>query len=793
MDILNFISWIKAKRLLKSAPQNSLLPIGVLDNRRGDKYQTYAIAPGDLGIGVITLDSYTELYDLLISESLVPGAKYRFPYRNVNFLNGWITADNNPTPIDPSFNPREIFVGDEEMLVVEAITESELSPTAHSESFSQDIIEYLPYANKIGVNLSISNGNTLPNGSTVSGFDLAWDGANVYFNMPAGYPAYYGHYFYLYCEFTDNVTGGGNISSYYGDLIVLPSGNLNGFNGASNIPVQGTFPSLQFEVPFTINGTGVLVGNLRIDVYGSGPYLFGVSSYDPLSLMYNAGYGFSVGDELYFSFGGHNYTLVLDSSMISATNGTFYVNNYTTSGDGQNAEFFVTINNDPVKPNYSLFVNNSGEFFVSGDLVTINGSELLGITGVNNLTFNVNATSLITDSYYQDGTYEPLTPNGFCQYPFANDDPDYDYGKTMSRIRLDNGGNKVVLLDLTYQDYLNYDSNSLYIDHIQALGNAYGCITRRYDTENQINVPFDFRSTTYRRYEVDLTPINNDLGIGYWGIGDNFKGQGTTGNYKDLLSIDWKGYEIYNIKVGAQGGMDAFWYNGYFDNNVFLGYAYDTTIEGSYSPNNTIGNGFGANTIGPYFSNNTIGLYFNNNIIGVNFTNNIIGLNFVNNTIGIYFYSNTIYDYFQKNTTGYSFSSNTIDNNFIDNTIGNDFGNNTIGLFFTNNTTSYSFSNNAIDDNFQKNTIDDNFLFNIIGDSFIFNTIGAPFQSNIIGPEFQLNNISKGTNIVSTNFTIGATFVYGDYNCNIFKRLDGTVRLSYVDGTNIVQYQLITG
>lgn len=755
MDILNFISWIKAKRLLKSAPQNSLLPIGVLDNRRGDKYQTYAISPGDLGIGVITLNSYTELYDLLISESLVPGAKYRFPYRNVNFLNGWQTANNNPTPIDPSFDPREVFVGDEEMLVVEAITESELSPTAHSESFSQDIIEYLPYANKIGVNLSISNGDTLPNGSTVSGFDLAWDGTNVYFNMPAGYPAYYGHYLYLYCEFTGNVTGGGNIESYYDNLMVLPSGNLNGFSGAGNIPVQGTFPSLGFEVPFTINGTGVLIGNLQINVYGGGPYQFGVSSYDPSSLTYNSGYGFSVGDEIYFSFGGHDYTLVLDSSMISNDQGTFYINNYTTSGDGQNAEFFVSIVNGP-KSSYSLVVTNPGEFFVSGDLVTINGSELLGITGVNNLTFNVNATPLIADSYYQDGTYEPLTPNGFCQYPYTNDDPDYDYGKTMSRIRLDNGGNKVVLLDLTYQDYLNYDADTLYIDHIEALGNAYGCITRRYDTENQINVPFDFRSRTHRRYEVDLSSINTALGIGYWGIGDNFKSQGTTGNYKDLLSLDWKGSQIYNVKVGSQGGIDAWWYNGYFENNVFLGYTYDITMAGTYSYNNTIGD---------YFRINNIGNYFQNNVIGYSFASNDTGSDFQNNTIGAFTYNNTI------------------SNNFA--------SNNTLGYFY-NNSIGNSFYSNTVNTNFRFNNIFDDFRNNQIGDYFAENNIGDNFINNLIGSQFQLNTISKGTSIYGTFFTIGATHVYGNYNCTIFVKQGGAVRLSYIDAGNVVQYTAIT-
>jgi hypothetical protein len=47
MDILNFISWIKGKRVLKSAPRKSLVAVGVATQKRDDKFLTCAITRED--------------------------------------------------------------------------------------------------------------------------------------------------------------------------------------------------------------------------------------------------------------------------------------------------------------------------------------------------------------------------------------------------------------------------------------------------------------------------------------------------------------------------------------------------------------------------------------------------------------------------------------------------------------------------------------------------------------------------------------------------------------------------
>jgi hypothetical protein len=409
---------------------------------------------------------YADLYDAIVNRKLVSGQKYRLTdYRSVNFLNGWNIANNNPTPIESSFVPRQIHTGDNEVLILEAISDYELNPIGNSETFGGDIIEFQGYTNKIGVDFDIYTGQTLPDSSVVSDFNLKWDGTNVYFDMPTGYPALFGHYFYLFAE----------------------------FNGGA---------------------------------------------------------------------------------------------------------------------------------------------------------------------YSQDGCFEPLTPViAECQYPYSTDSILYGYPKKMSRLSVSADGMKVILLDLVEADYLAYDVDTLYVDTIYSIGDSYGWVTRRNDTQRNINVPFDFRGRKYRRYEVDLSSINPSLGIYYWGQGDNFLGYGTTGNYYDSGCFTQNGYDYYDIEWNGIGGADMYWYAGYNDNNVFLSGFYKNSIE-DYFRNNTFGNYTYGNKIGNNFSDNTIGSMdrcsigysFSSNLIGYGMQSCIFGSEITNNRIGGSFANNDIsFGYFQNN------------------------------------------------------------------------------------------------------------------------------------------------
>jgi hypothetical protein len=584
-NITNFFNLIKGRRIKTQLEDTDLIAVGTKQSPALGDYKPTAIQFSDLqaqlggGSGSIEFTDivYSDLYNSIETASLTAGQWYRITdYRSVNFLNGWDIANQNPTPTDPNFDPREIYIGEEEILLVQAITPYSISEIAYSEKYPDDIIQYEPYVNKIGVDIgNITNGNTLPDSSIISGFDLQWDGANVYFNMPTGYPALLGHYFYIYAEF-----------------------------------------------------------------------------------------------------------------------------------DGGN--------------------------------------------------------------YFQDGCFEPLTPEiSYCQYPYSNDNFLNPYPKAVSRIKLEDNGMKVILLDLTETDYLNYDADTLYVNTVYALGDAYGWITRRQDTLRNIDIPFDFRARLYRRFEVDLSSINVALGTGYYGQGDDYLGQGTTGNFYDFKSVG-ETRDVWNVTWDDMGGPDMYWYRGFNDNNVFNQFS-DIFI--SYDcRNNTIND----------FSNNTVKSYFKNNTALRIITNNIKSF-FESNRIGSDFYQNTINDFF---------SNNSINNNFQYNTIGNLFQSNTIGTNFQYNTISGSFFNNTIGSVTYYNTFADGFAFNTIEGDFNNNQISSGFQSNTIGNSFQRNQVLYSP--VATDF-LSASYVYANYNCTIFRRADNTLQLSFIAGGNSLGYSAING
>lgn len=545
VDFINSASQSYVTMGTVSLPNTINIPTGasagyvLTSNSTGDAYWTASSGGNTEPIAI----SYSDLYDKIVNSQLITGAKYKLTdYKSVNFLNGWKIANDNPTPTDPSFDPREIYTSDNEVLILEAISDYQLNPVCNSQTYQDDILEYQAYTNKIGVDFDIYNGQTLPDSSAVSGFDLQWDGTNVYFDMPTGYPALFGHYFYLYAEF-----------------------------------------------------------------------------------------------------------------------------------DG--------------------------------------------------------------GSYFQDGCFEPLTPViAECQYPFTSDEPiyyfgvsnnSYNYPKAMSRLAVSADGMKVILLDLSQTDFNNYDSGTLYVNTVYAIGDAYGWVTKRNDTKRNIVVPFDFRGRKYRRYEVNLTPVNSLLGLGYWGQGDVYLSQTTTGNYIDVPSFSKDGNDAFNIEWNDMGGPDVYYYCGNNDNNVFLGQFKNNKLD-AYVYDNTSGTNFYQNTIGNYFYKNTLGNSFVFNTIKDNFYQNKIANNFTLNKIGNYFFQNTI---------GSTFTLNKIENNFYLNTTGNNFKNNEINVDFTN------------------KIINNNFNYNI-------------FQNTVTGITFS-----------------SATHVYQTYNCTIFKASDNNTYLSYFDGT----------
>ncbi len=170
----------------------------------------------------------TEVEVMLNGDYLLCGGVINVTYRGNASPESLIALDLST---DSPYNPRQIHTGDPEVIVVEAISSNRFAPEGYSETYG-DIVEFNPICNTIAIpeQNGIENGVTLPDSSTVSGFDLQWDGQNAYFMMPAGYPILFGHFLYIYWDHS------GPSPTYY-EYFTEPI--LPGLNNNSNIG-QGT-------------------------------------------------------------------------------------------------------------------------------------------------------------------------------------------------------------------------------------------------------------------------------------------------------------------------------------------------------------------------------------------------------------------------------------------------------------------------------------------------------------------------------------------------------------------------
>jgi len=117
--------------------------------------------------------------------------------------------------------------------------------------------------------------------------------------------------------------------------------------------------------------------------------------------------------------------------------------------------------------------------------------------------------------------------------------------------------------------------------------------------------------------------------------------------------------------------------------------------------------------------------------------------------------------------------NNTIGDSAFFNTLWKVYGN-TIGS---------SFSNN-------KSNLNVAFNFNTIANSFHHNKLGSEFAANVVAENnFRYNDI-KGS-VASTTFSAGA-HVYGNYSKTITNRLDGTLRLTYMNNSDVFVVVAVT-
>lgn len=554
-------------------------------------FTSFNLAPS---IGIVRVDA-TGLYDpSFISQNIVfeSLAQQSTGKLIVTGAFNFISVANNMArlfgqPTNAVWQRDEIYTSSNlETIVVRALDEFNIEPTAYSETYPEDILEYTSQCNKIGTGLSITNGSTLPDSTIVAGFDLQWDGTKAYFNMPAGYPAQFGHFFYIYADFS-------------------------------------------------------------------------------------------------------------------------------------------------------------------------------------------------AGAYYLDFVFEPLKC-GTSSYT-------YTYSPFNSTITVSANGDKVFLNDLTQQDVLNYTPNTLYVDTINALGNAYGWITRRIDTARDIDLPIDFRGQVFRRYFAVFPSFQGFFNINY---------AGSIGFYEDfsVLPKDIQGgsEDSTSIQLLGQGGADGYyWYAGRMDNVVFLEQINDVNGTIRYFQGNTFQYCI-QNSLNGYVWQNRIRNFTGNSFrndgtstisenVLYDCTNNVVdSLNFNNNNLYGTLNGNQILGSFQLNNGTGTIAENFFGDGggFVQNTITSVNFNQNILYYFAQNTINcqifllnklYTFVNSQVASacqTFSKNTIQSCNNLNAQALQIFENTAGYDFNNNLITGSFFQNNIFGDTCTLNN-------FSYVQFKNNVFGNLCG--------------------
>lgn len=556
---------------------------------------------------IVTLSSYNELYDLIINSKLVPGLNYRFPYKSVNFLQGQRTVSNywkapmiyNDQSDEFKNNISDIHVGEIEMFVVKAISSFQLSPFVFSENYPQDLIEYSPYVNKLGVDVNIySNANI--SGEIIEDFNLQFDEEKqqVFFQMPNNFPINFGHYLYIYSEFQREIKTpktGGSIMEFedFRTIVTSNSNNFGGINDSETITCAKKNP-----------GSIILPQDLNYTTNGNGKDAKLIISYDGTSIKINVkehdhgvpfkycGNSFLPGDEIYFNFDGESYIVQLTYDNVLYDTGCFVVAPISTNGEGKNSLFHVTAKRayDTGKIVVGYFINlvlQKGEWYVYREICKVPGSLLNGNDGDDDFYFSIGQAKdivpgeIIIEEYYQDGTFEPVLPGiQNCQYPYTSDDPEFGYGKAMSRIEVSKDNYRVYLIDLNFDDYVNYIANTLSVNHVKGIVDSFGYIIRREDTSAKITMPFDWRNFMYRRWLKEIETNNYFLNEDYYMITSNDYIHNSVGpviyskTYKDL-PILVKGNSYTNINIEGTGGPN----NGNFELGLTANLVFNTEVR----------------------------------------------------------------------------------------------------------------------------------------------------------------------------------------------------------------------
>ena len=391
------------------------------------------------------------------------------------------------------------------------------------------------------------------------------------------------------------------------------------------------------------------------------------------------------------------------------------------------------------------------------------------------------------------------------------------------------------------KDYIEYDIN----DQVYGILASYrpGFITRRIDDLGN-DCPYDHRNVLFRRWGLDLSSFSRwddfDYGFGakvvqavdgvdtvyycikavtsatgltpnndseHWNwvidknrrwcyqLADNAFGADPVNEDANYFSADVEDYEDYYTfnGTGCVNNIIKKWTGG-LNNIVFFGNGCYSNTFGNNCNSNTFGNNCNSNTFGNNYYYNTFGNNYYYNTFGNDCNSNTFGNSCDSNTFGNSCQSNTFGNNCQFNTFGYNCGSNTFGNSCNYNFFGNSCSSNAFGNSCFSNTFGYDCYSNTFGNDYYSNTFGNDCYSNTFGNSYDSNTFGNSCQSNTFGDGCSnlplsgktiINNIfGNNLDFDGINFS-SVTHLLATYECKIFKREDGTIRLSYINNSDV--------
>jgi hypothetical protein len=776
--------------------------------------------------------TYDNLYSFATGGTLTAGSYYLMTdyqacYDQPNY-------DNVKNPITTG----NYKTGTTEPILLLAISTTGFSPTVYSTLYPNDNITYDITWNTTEITSSPAKGRIT---ERIDNFNNRTD----YDNRSILFKRYHGY------SYEENSPLGGlvGISGLTGTIAVL-YGNASttftsNFSTGSIVSVQNLNPSF-FEVMSVVTNSLAIISGVTISETTNSPYYSGnddgIMSYYQPNIRQNQVFEYTTfGDALDVSSAINNYignqsNLYLEdnSGQFLLANNVFLDGSFLNNTIG-NGSYNNTFNDDCDNNQIGdRFYNNSTNDDFDGNIIGENFRNNYITSNFNNnrIGSDFYSNTLLGGSFYRNNIGNDFNNNVWTNSDFQNNEIGNQFNDNkiyddFYNNDIGNGYNNNESYSQFYRNLIGngYNSNTIYsefyennIEHVfydntigtnltigsydfrgNRIGNDFENNTIIVNFENN-NILNDFNTNTiyfeFRKNSIlngfNLNTIGgvNNLGLLFENnqIMNNFKGNDIQGNFwSNQIKTDFKGNDIF----------EEFGYNN-------IGFGCSPNSFSGITIHNNIGDNFSFNTCYGVFSYNTIGTNFNSNDVqdgfgfgGVSYQGNRIGNNFNDNTIGEYFYNNTIPDNFTDNTVGDSFQWNIV-NTYVDNIdFTTNYGNISGITYSATGTTATDSSYGSISGTTNGIGVNALFQIDVVGGIVTNVSIisGGTLYSTgntvtILGS--QIGGTDGVDNVIITVSSVSQTpSVYEEYTCNIFKNSALLNRLSYYDGSDVLNIKNI--